>query len=209
MATSLKLMDTNKKGKRVKGLTSEWSNAWHVTLNGLVDLVKMLLGLGMKYVLLGKLQSDALEAEFGIIRQMSGGNYIISVEQVMSSLTLRRVKLYHKLELEDTNCCKGKLADKDKDIELVDDCFEETSNLSESERAILYYISGYVAFKENIGKEAIEEGMEDESEFTKLVSRGKLSYSSRDLFDLSQYIYCFFKKRENKCCTNIFLQAYK
>ena len=52
------------------------------------------------------MQSDRLEGEFGAIRQMSDGCYLISVDQVISSLSLRRSKLYNKLGLEnvvDTN----------------------------------------------------------------------------------------------------------
>ena len=115
MSTSFKLMDTSKKGKRIRRLTGDTSNAWHVTLNGLIDLVKSLLGLGIKYICLGKMQNDRLEGEFGVIRQMSSGCYLISVDLVISSLSLRRLKLYSKLGLEnvvDTNkneCCEGNL----------------------------------------------------------------------------------------------------
>ena len=72
-------------------------NAWHLTLTRFVDFVKSLLELGIEYICMGKLQSDPLEGEFGAIRQMSGGCYLISVEQIISSLSLRR--LYHKLGL--------------------------------------------------------------------------------------------------------------
>ena len=54
-----------------KGLTVDTANAWHVSLNGVVNLTKTLLGLGMKYICLGKIQSDHLEGEFGVIRQLS------------------------------------------------------------------------------------------------------------------------------------------
>ena len=59
------------------------------------------------------MQSNRLEGEFGAIRQTSGGCYLISVDQVISSLSLKRLKLYSKLGLEnvvDTNkneCCEG------------------------------------------------------------------------------------------------------
>ena len=99
MATSLKLIDRSKKGKRIRALTSDTANALHVSLNGLVELTTTLLERGMKYVCIGKLQSDNHEGEFGVFRQLSGGNYLISVEQVTSSLSLRRIKLYHKLNL--------------------------------------------------------------------------------------------------------------
>ena len=122
MSTSFKLMDTSKNGKRIRGLTGD-------------TLVKSLLGLGFKYICLGKMQSDRLEGEFGTIRQMSGGCYFISVDQVISSLSLRRLKLYSKLGLEnvvDTNkneCCKGNLDDRDEDLELLDSCFNYASDL--------------------------------------------------------------------------------
>ena len=81
---------------------------------------------------------------------------MISVEQVISSVSLRRLKLYNKLGLEDVvdadrrECCKGTFGDRDEDLELVDDCFENASELSEDEKAALYHISGYVTYKEII-----------------------------------------------------------
>ena len=47
-----------------------------------------------------------------------------------------------------------------------------------------------------------------ESEFTVLLSRGKLSHPSANVYELSLYLYTFFKLREVKCCNNIFLQAF-
>ena len=47
-----------------------------------------------------------------------------------------------------------------------------------------------------------------ESEFTEKLSRGKLSFPPNDLYDLSQYMYSFFKLRKNKCCTKIYLEAF-
>ena len=117
------------------------------------DLAKTLLALGMKYISFGKIQSDGLEGEYEVVRQLSGGNYHISVEQVISSVSLRRMKLYHKLEMHgdemvssESVCCAGNLQDKDHDHELLDNCFNEASNLSESERSTVYYICGYVSF---------------------------------------------------------------
>ena len=65
MATSLKLMDSSKR-ERVRGLSSQTANAWHVSLLGTT-----LLALGMKYVSFGKVQSDGLEGKYGAIRQLS------------------------------------------------------------------------------------------------------------------------------------------
>ena len=149
----------------------------------MVDLAKTLLSLKMKYVLFGKIQSDGLEGEFGVIRQLSGGNYHISVEQVISSVSLRRLKLYHKLEMHDNEivsadniCCVGNMQDKDDDLELLDNCFGETSNLTESERSTLYYICGYICFKEDLEVTSVVATHSSESEFTELVSRGLLKH---------------------------------
>ena len=99
ITASLKLMDNSKQGQTVRGLTVDTANAWHVSLLGLVDLTKSLLGSGMKYICLGKIQSR-IEGGFGVIRQLGGGNYLVSVEQVISSLSLHRLKLYHKLRVD-------------------------------------------------------------------------------------------------------------
>ena len=134
MATSLKLMDNSKKGSRIRGLTQETAKAWHVSLLGMVDLTKTFLLNGMKYVCLGKISSDGLEGEYGVIRQLNGGNYNISAEEVMNSLSMRRIKLYHKLEMHEDMilsktppiCCRS-LRDKDRDLEVLDDCIQNAS----------------------------------------------------------------------------------
>ena len=192
-STSFKLMDTSKKGKRIRRLTGGTSNAWHVTLNGLIDLVKSLLGLGVEYICLGKLQSDRLESEFWSIRQMSGGCYLISVDQIISSLSLRRLKLYSKLGLENVIDTNKNLDDRDEDLELLDSC------------------SGYVAFKESLtfpdGVVVISD--HGAGEFTEMISRGKLTDPPSKLYDLSLSLYSFFKHRKMKCCSKIFRDAYK
>ena len=85
IAAPLKLMDNSKQGQRVRGLTVDTANAWHVSLLRLVDLTKSLLGSGMKYICLGKIQSH-IEGEFGVIRQLGGGNYLVSIERVIVAL---------------------------------------------------------------------------------------------------------------------------
>ena len=76
-------------GRRVCSLTGDTSNALHQTLLGLITLIKYKLDVGFKYVLPGHDQSDRLEAEFGIYRQISGGNYCISTYQVYNGLKLQ------------------------------------------------------------------------------------------------------------------------
>ena len=62
--------------------------------------------------------------ESSIYRQSSGGNYIISAEQVVSSLQLQRLKFFSKLEIhmEDSSenvCCKTGLIDSEEDLDLI------------------------------------------------------------------------------------------
>ena len=216
MAKMFKLMDASKKGDRIKCLTIDTANALHQTLHGIVQITKILLRAGYEYVLPGKIQSDRLEGEFGIYRGGSGGNYYISTEQVFSSLSLQRLKLYKILEIEQSSCpenvcCTQGLSASDEDIELVETCFTIASSLNDNERSTLYYISGYVAFKESIGIDSDEKFPEIpvEGEFLELVSRGKLSHPPDDLYDLSMYYYSFFKSRSQKCCGKVFLEAYE
>lgn len=217
MATSLKLMDGSKKGARVRCLTQQTSDAWHRTLHGFVGVTKKLLGCGVKYVCQGTIQSDRLEGEFGVIRGMFGGNYLIAAEQVFSGLALRRLKLYHVLDIDPSSvitaerkCCAGKIGDRDEDLFLLDESFTEGSNLTENEISILYYISGYVTFKEDLETyESEPESLPPASEFTDMLTRGKLKHPPADLYDLSKYLYAFFKMRSPKCCNEIFLQGFK
>ena len=69
-------------------------------------------------------------------------------------------------------------------------CFSESSNLSDEERSALYFISGYVAFKEKLGV-CVPEKLTANSEFLQLVSRGKLSHPPQKLFDLSLLLLLF------------------
>ena len=89
-------------------------------------------------------------------------------------------------------CCAGNLQDKDDDLELLDNCFSEASNLLESERSTVYYICGYVSFKENLPVSDGVVTLSYESEFTELVSRGKLKHPPPELYDLALYLYSFF-----------------
>ena len=92
----------------------------------------------------GEYQSDRLEGEFGIYRQLNGGNYYMSAEHVQNCLKLQRIKLFSKLEcfenMEHTeeSCCKEPLGENE--LELMDTCFNAAANLNEIERSSLFYI---------------------------------------------------------------------
>ena len=75
---------------------------------------------------------------------------------------------------------------------MIDACFDEVSNLTINEKSTLYCISGYVARKEKLSTSHTSPNL-PESEFTDLVSRGKLVHPPAELYDLSQYLLSFFK----------------
>ena len=213
MAVMFKTMDaySSSTKTRVKGLTTDTSNALHVTLNGIVNIVPILLR-KMSYVLTADFQSDRLEGEFGIFRQMSGGNFHISVTQVMNSLSLQRIKLYNELQIQNqehlgNDCCSKNLAADE--IDLFNDCFEHASKLSPNERSILYYIAGYVAHKEKSNMRSGDIPTNKDSEFTIMVSRGKLDHPNEQLFDLTLYLYAYYDLVSDKRCSTRLLVAFE
>ena len=200
---------------RVRKLTSDTREALYLTINGIVIMSRMFLNENnFSYVLLGHFQSDIIEGEFGVFRQSSGGNYYISYEQVLSSLTLRRLKLFDHLNLPYSNehkkdsCCLRDL--NDDEIELLDSCFEITDKtFTEKERSSLHYISGYVAKKLNIGLAAPSDHVDpNTSEFTENVSRGYLSHPSDELYNLAVSLYLYYRDVHDKTCNTRLLQAF-
>lgn len=74
------------KAKRRGKLTNETHVALLHTVNTLMEIISFLLGdMKLSYVLLGKFQTDPLEARFSQYRQMSGACYHVSVKQVLES----------------------------------------------------------------------------------------------------------------------------
>ena len=196
---------------RVRSLTDDTSNALYLTLTGLVHLTKMFLEkFKFDYVLLGQFQSDPIEGAYGGFRQGSGGNYHISYEQILSSMTLQRLKLFDILELPYSNehtrdsCCSTELYDNE--IYLLD-VIPSLEDLEEIERSTLYYICGYVSMKINIGLDApvVDSNI---SEFTTNVSRGALKHPPEELFDLGLRLYCFHKNVESKSCATRLMKAF-
>ena len=177
----------------------------------MVDLTKYLLHKGLPYVLLGEMQSDPLEKEFGVYRQLTGGNYYMSLNNVFNSLKLQRIKLFNSLNIQEKiwhaemDCCIQPL--NHDELRLLDDCFDLPSNLSEIERSSVYYIAGYVCFKENI--RCYEQLDCPESEFAGEVSRGRLSHPTLEIFDLGLYLYSYYKHTDDKNCRNRLMKAFE
>ena len=77
------------------------------------------------------------------------------------------------------NCCQKPL--EDDELELLENCLDKVSELSTIEISTLYYIAGFVAFREHLNEgldienEYPELAKNDASEFTDLVSNGRLT----------------------------------
>lgn len=128
------------------------------TLEGLVMLARYLLSSeGLEFILLGKFQTDNLEGRFGQYRQMSGGNTLVSVEEVLQSERKLRIKSL----LEIHSLSKGNVSVKtfltefsSVDLSDFDDSFvanfpfeEMDIDILNDSMSVLIYVSGYVAKK--------------------------------------------------------------
>ena len=110
------------------------------------------------YILTGKLTSDPIEARFGWYRQVNGGNFFMSLKQVLEAeKKFQRLNLLQQYGL----LAASKLRDNDV-VPLATSTSESTSspeivwlieffsevtfdNLSENDVNIAYYVSGYIA----------------------------------------------------------------
>jgi len=108
-------------------------------------------------VLLGRLQSDALESRFGWLRQLSGANYYISMRQVLESdRKIRAISLvkFSGFTLEEIDDAIQSINSNNQSASQLQD--ESTANamleslsyenlLSASEANIVFYVSGAIA----------------------------------------------------------------
>ena len=79
------------------GLTKETFLACIQTIGAMIDLTKYLRDEhGFRYVLPGKFMSDPIEGRFGWYRQTSGGNFFMSVRQLMD--TEKKIRILSLLQ---------------------------------------------------------------------------------------------------------------
>jgi THAP domain/Transposase protein len=137
------------------GLTRETFVALRQTCLALVDCSCHLLDhRGYKYVLLGSLQSDAIESRFGWLRQLSGANYYISTRQVLESdRKIRALSLlkFSGISLTDIDSvlhieiANRSQSDDDKTADTITEALQFDRFPSASDANIIFYVSGYIA----------------------------------------------------------------
>ena len=146
------LFEDWKKSRR-PGLTDETFLACIQTMKALPMLADYLIKMhGFSYVLLGKFCSDPIEARFGCYRQMNGGNFFMSIKQLLESEKKIRVlgqiqqKLISTVMHDDSflivkpdALCESKWLVDFLSPELLD-----LDNLLENDVNIIYYVAGYI-----------------------------------------------------------------
>ena len=110
----------------------------------------------LDYVCMGKLSSDPIERRFGRYRQMSGGNYFVSVKQILEGEKCIRLQSLARLSSFDFHNVDGMLNDpKENAYQIsrdVSSLLNKTSHLNmenifikEGQENIIFYIAGYIA----------------------------------------------------------------
>ena len=213
----LKVWNTHKPGKNPGLLTRETFKALSHTVDTLVLLVKELLQHHkFQYILLGKFQTDNLEARFGQYRMLSGCNYLVSVNEVLQSEKKLKVKNLLKLYTESRGIIKIRnffIEFSDPCVDKCDRNFVDTFLFNDVSRKVkhedlpsLLYTAGYVArkavtktecsdCKEILGNKGQSMDLDVDEEYlqyTKCLDRGGLIYPSNLLFMIIQVAYNIF-----------------
>lgn len=100
------------------------------------------------------------------------------------------------------------MADSEDDQEIIESCFQISTQHTEIQKSALCYISGYGAFTEGCSVSA-PNIPNDNSKFLDRVPRGRLGHPPTELFDLSQYLYTLLTTIKKICCPQVFLDAYR
>lgn len=143
----------------LSGLTSETFVACTQTIGAIPDLVKYLYAHHeIEYVLPGKLLSDPIEGRFGWYRQVNGGNFYVSVKQILlAEKKIRCLSLFDQQTLlSATTMDTDKLAIFNfplSNIPITDTLwlveFFRSISLDDdvpiSESVVVYFVSGYIA----------------------------------------------------------------
>ena len=129
---------------------------------------------------------------------------------MLSNLHLQRLKLFNRLDISyesndghKSTCCEAEF--NQEELELLDDALCQV-DLPMDESAALYYVCGYISFKENTLKSDFPNESVD-SEFTELLSRGKLCHPKLELVSFARsclHIFKSYSKKYNICGNKLY-----
>ena len=193
-------------------LTSETFYALHHTTNALLEIADYCISeLGANYVLLGKFQTDCLEARFGQYRQLSGGKYDVSLRQICECEKKIRLLSVLKLKLSgidvtisDFTIDWNQLDDLDSQSEMNISVSNEDVQAALDYLPVITYVAGYCSYSINKKmkceecKDRMVSASTDESKFEnsliKGISRGSLLYPSSDMVHIVLISYIVIEK---------------
>lgn len=193
--------------KRITCLTKDTKEALYKTTMGLSALaIDLIDNHDFKYVLLGELQQDRLEGEFGVWRSMSGTNYYMTAKDVDAAFRLRGLQLLASLNaLQIASSCSSCTACSDTFtddvIQTIDILGGKLHTLTPYQISCSVYIGGYVVKStpelDNNGELADF----DDSEFLQLVSRGSLIVPSVSIVSWIQLcmVFCGIMDKNIRC----------
>lgn len=141
-----------------QGLSRETFSSLIHTVNGIIRLAQNLMDKrGLQYILLGKICSDSLEQRFGWYRQLCGANYFNSVPQFLQAEKNIRLRKLVEMGFDMSGikeifvdiCELQKIQQHHDANDLLEDLdsfsFETDPSENFSNKAIIFYIAGYVA----------------------------------------------------------------
>ena len=199
----------------IHGLTTET----HMALKHTVDTVLLMIpelftAHKLRYILLSKFQTDNLEGRFGLYRQLSGCNYLVSVQEVFQSERKLKIKGLLRLftsskgviPISDFIASFSEISKSQRDenfIEKFPYCDMETEITDVSE---LLCVTGFIAKKTishteckkckdilgSVGKPLQLFVDEKSHKYFDLINRGGLTFPSNFLFIVTQFAYLIF-----------------
>ena len=196
------------------GLSRQTFSALRLTNNAIADLSSDLLSEGYKFVLTGRMQTDCLERRFSHYRQMSGGRFLVSLSEVISSESIIKMKslLQHKLEISALTIESNQEYDENllEEQVLKLRCINyEDLVLSEKSHQVVAYISGYISHslvKDASCLECINLLQQDPilTQYLKDLDRGGLTLPSSSLSYYVESAFCVLEASETEIVQTTF-----
>ena len=139
----------NWRDNKTLGLSRQTFDALIKTNRAIADLSSKLLSEGYEYVLTGRFQTDPLERRFSLYRQMSGGRFLVSLNEVLRSESVIKIKsmLERDFKLSALEDLSHYCVEKSVDVFIDETKSEELSNLtlSTDSEEVVVYIAGYIS----------------------------------------------------------------
>ena len=190
------------------GLSKQTFSALMQTNNVISDLSSDLLSEGYKFVLKGRMQTDSLERRSSHYRQMSGGRFLVSLNEVINSESIIKMKslLQHELEISALTTQSNQEYDEgilQEHILKLQSINYEHLVLSEKSLQVVAYISGYIShrlLKDGSCSDCVNLLLQDPilTEYLQNLDRGGLTLPSSTLNHYMVSAFCVLEASETE-----------